>query len=310
MVGIVTGLGLGLERSSGWILGSKGMLGNAGFGRYGENVYVNAATGNLAITRTDEILIGQGPDSVLTRVYNSLAGGDADNNDHWRMSAQRQITTITGTLNTSGSTVKRIDWDGSDELYTYDTSLSCYTFTGGPGAKDKLAYVSDDGTGHPAWIWTDGSTQQTEHYTLISNGSDTYFARLDTLKDTDGNKITYTYAGTAATDMLTVVTTTPTTGTAEYTDLLWSGTNLTALETHLQDGTRLTRTLYTYDGENRLSTVTTDLSSNDNSISDGKAVTTTYTYTDSTSKLVASISQTGGALLVIAYTTQRKRSQV
>lgn len=60
MVAIMTGTGLGLERVSGMVLGSRGQLGAASFGRYGENVTVNAATGNLVISRTDEILIGLG----------------------------------------------------------------------------------------------------------------------------------------------------------------------------------------------------------------------------------------------------------
>ena len=72
MVAVVTGTGLGVENSSGWVLGSRGQLGSASFGRFGENVYVNAATGNLAINRTDEILIGQGPDDAIARTYNSL----------------------------------------------------------------------------------------------------------------------------------------------------------------------------------------------------------------------------------------------
>jgi len=75
MVAIVTSAGLGLDRNSGLVLGSRGQLGSAAFGLYGENVTVNAATGNLVIDRTDEILIGQGPDSAIARSYNSLGDG-------------------------------------------------------------------------------------------------------------------------------------------------------------------------------------------------------------------------------------------
>ena len=67
MVGIVSGQGLGLERSSASILGSRGQLGWASMGRGGDNVFVNATTGNLVITRQDEFLLGLGPDIGINR---------------------------------------------------------------------------------------------------------------------------------------------------------------------------------------------------------------------------------------------------
>src|SRR5215469_2714208 len=112
MVAIVTGNGLGLERSSGLVLGSNGQLGSAAFGRYGEDVTVNAATGNLVIGRTDEILIGQGPDSVISRSYNSLGSSSGlGTNDNWQLNDERHVTGLTGTVNTAGSTITLIDWD-------------------------------------------------------------------------------------------------------------------------------------------------------------------------------------------------------
>src|ERR1700744_5423354 len=114
MVAVITGAGLGLDRSSSFVLGSRGTFGNSSFGRYGENVTVNAATGNLMIDRTDEILIGQGLDDVLSRSYNSLGTSDDDNGDNWRLNAERLVAGLTGTVNTSGSTVTRTDGDGSE----------------------------------------------------------------------------------------------------------------------------------------------------------------------------------------------------
>lgn len=64
MVSVITGAGLGLERGSGLVLGSRGQLGSS--------VTVNAANGNLILQNQDEILIGLGPDVILTRSYNSL----------------------------------------------------------------------------------------------------------------------------------------------------------------------------------------------------------------------------------------------
>ncbi|MEJ0027174.1 MAG: LysM peptidoglycan-binding domain-containing protein [Rhizomicrobium sp.] len=280
MVAIVTGMGLGLERSSGWVLGSRGQLGSSSFGRYGENVTVNGATGNLMIDRTDEILIGQGPDSAVSRAYNSLGALNDDNGDNWRLNAQRQVTNLTGTVNTAGSTVTRTDWDGSDEIYTYNATLGAYVCYQGSGAYDTLSFAAN------VWTWTDGSSRHVDTYDASNGG------RITATRDVDGNQLTYAYTGS----LLTRVTTQD----GEHTDLTWSGNNLTQIATTLSGGATLTRTRYTYDASNRLSTVTTDLSPEDNAIADGKTVVTTYTY-DGTSKRVASISQTGGAHLAITY---------
>ena len=72
MVAIVTSGGLGLDRSSALVLGSRGLVGQPGLGRANDNVYVNGATGNLLIQNTDETLFGLGIQSdVVARTYNS-----------------------------------------------------------------------------------------------------------------------------------------------------------------------------------------------------------------------------------------------
>ena len=63
MVSVVTGSGAGLVGSKD-VLGSAGELGNAGTGRAGERLTVNAANGNLVVQDRDEYLVGVVPTSM------------------------------------------------------------------------------------------------------------------------------------------------------------------------------------------------------------------------------------------------------
>lgn len=279
MVAIFTGAGTGYERGSGNLLGGVGTLGSAALGRSGEQVMLNAATGNLLITQRDEFLVGRGPDAVVNRTYNSLGDLSDDNHDNWRQSTQRQIRDLTGTVNTWGSTVKRVSGDGS--IVTYAWNGSKYQTTAGAGAHDALTY---DGT----WRWTDGDSQTVEVYGGPAN-------QISQLTDTSGNTITYSYSGGQLADV--------TTSNGERIHYAWSGNNLVEIQTVYNDaGTwkQLTRTRYEYDGYNRLVTVAVDLTPEDNSTSDGNRYVTSYTY-HGTSKLVASIAQTDGTRLDIGY---------
>ncbi|AHE55635.1 DUF6531 domain-containing protein [Sphingomonas sanxanigenens] len=294
MVAIVTGSGLGLERGSGFVLGSRGMLGDAATGRMGENVTINAATGNLVIQRKDEILIGRGPDNVLARTYNSLGGMTDDNGDNWMMSAQRRIV-----VDSTANTVTRFDWDGSSSVYGWDSGANAYVSKAGAGAFDTIRQVSG------VWTWTDGPTQTTETYDMTKGGN------VTATRDTDGNTLTYTYN---AAGQLTRVTT----ADSDYTELVWSGSNITQLVTYYRSDssvptkTAMTRTHYTYDAQNRLKTIITDLTPLDNSISDGEVVTTTYTYDDGPgandySRRITRISESGGATIDITYTADKTK---
>jgi YD repeat-containing protein len=274
MVAIVAGKGTGLERSSAFVLGSQGQLGSSLQGRGGDGVFVNAASGNLVITRQDEFLIGLGPDAAISRTYNSLATvGDGDNNDKWQASLYRRI------IGTDGdATVTRVDWDGSETIYT-KVSAHNYICKDGDGAYDTLVY------GGSQWTWQDGDSRIRDIYN--SSG------KLTSTSDLDGNSLTYTYTGALITRV--------TTQNGEYTNLTYNGSNqLTDLVTYY-DATHLTRVFYTYDGSGRLEKVKVNLDPTDNSSSTGANYETTYTY-HSTSNRVASISQTDGSLLTIGYT--------
>jgi YD repeat-containing protein len=261
------------------VLGSAGRLGSSATGQAGDNVAVNAASGNLVIQNTDEMLIGLGlaGNDVLSRTYNSQGTFTANG---WQESTQRQVSGLTGTVNTAGSTIQHTAWDGSVVTYTYNTTLGAYTAKEGDGPVDTLSFA---GT---TWTWRDGATRATETYDSANGG------RIATRADLDGNTLTYTYTGA----LLTKVTTQD----GEFTTLSYTGTNLTQVTTTLSGGATLTRVRYGYDASNRLTTVTVDLSPGDNAITDGKTYVTTYGY-DGTSSRVASITQSDGSSLQIGY---------
>ncbi|MCJ2186968.1 GH-E family nuclease [Novosphingobium beihaiensis] len=284
MVAIFAGNGLGLQTGSGSLLGANGLLGKSALGRGNEQVFLNATNGNLMLSRQDEFLVGRGPDLGISRTYNSKASWDGDNGDNWQQSTTRRLFSLTGTINTSGSTIQRTAADGSVSTYTWNGSA--YQSTDGSGAYDKLTYSGG------VWTWTDGSTQAKETYAAY--GSEW---RITEAKDIDGNKLTFTYSA----NKLTKVTT----ADGSYVSYTWSGNNITQIVTGYTDlatssSKTLTRVRYTYDTSNRLITATTDLSPRDNSIADGKVYTTSYTY-QGTSRRVSTISQTDGSYVSITY---------
>ncbi|MES2442158.1 MAG: LysM peptidoglycan-binding domain-containing protein [Pseudomonadota bacterium] len=292
MVAIVTGKGPGLETGSGSVLGGRGTLGSAATGRSDESVYVNAATGNLVVSDTDEMLVGVGPDAAISRTYNSLGTWDGDNDDYWRASAYRRVFGLTGGsgYGTAGSTVKRTDWDGSEVTYSwsanyFSTGVGAYVATDGAGAHDILVKAST------VWTWTDGGSGITESYDDSNSG------RITARTDRDGNAVAYSYTGA----LLTRVTT----ADGGYTSLVYGGTGglqLQYLETHSTSPTATTtRVFYEYDGSDRLSKVKVNLAPGDNSSSTGANYETTYTY-DGASQRVASIAQSDGTLVEFGYT--------
>jgi YD repeat-containing protein len=288
MVGIFTGSGTGYERGSGALLGAAGLIGSSALGRGGEQVFVNGATGNLLVSRQDEFMVGLGPDVGISRTYNSLGNFSDENGDNWRQSTDRVLVHFTGSANKEGSTITRRTSDGSELVYRW-RSGSTYENVDGAGATDTLV---NQGT---QWVWTDGATGETETYS--ANGDQW---RITAKSDTSGNSLSFHYVG----DKLQYVESADG-GQVQYD---WDGNNIAAIVTS-SHGSVLTRTRYTYDSYNRLSSVVTDKTPEDSSITDGKVYTTTYTYVG-TSKLVASISQTDGSYVEFAYDSSSRVTSI
>ena len=164
MVAIVAGQSFGLGQTSARTLGSGGVFGNPAAGYLGSSFFVNAATGNVIIQNQDEVLTGVGQDLVLSRTYNSLGLLDDDNGDNWRESTQRMVAGLTGTIGTAGSTITRIDWDGSRQVFTWDAAKSAYVFRDPAGSFDRLTF--DAGTNR--WSWTDGDSRVTVSHAIAS----------------------------------------------------------------------------------------------------------------------------------------------
>ncbi|MCB5426409.1 LysM peptidoglycan-binding domain-containing protein [Altererythrobacter sp. CC-YST694] len=291
MVAIFTGLGAGFTRGSGNLLGGAGQIGSSLLGRGGESVSVNAASGNLLVSHQDEFLVGLGPDVAIARTYNSLGdAGDRDNGDNWQQNTTRRVFGLTGTLNSAGSTVSRLGADGAVVVYGWDAARSAYVTRDGSGAFDRLEMNGSE------WVWTDGDSQAKEYYEAAVVAGE---YRIRAAADIDGNALTFTYL--AGTDLLDKVTT----ADGAWTQYSWTGNAITQIVTGYTDlatstAKTLTRVRYGYDGQGRLETVTTDLTPDDNSVSDANTYLVTYTY-DGTSNRIASIAQTDGSLLQIAY---------
>jgi len=319
MVAIFVGQGAGFTRGSANLLGGAGLLGSGSLGRAGENISVNAATGNVLITQQDEFLVGRGLDIGISRTYNSLAQmSDGDNGDKWQQSTTQRVFGLTGTLNTTGSTISRLGGDGSVIVYSYATigGTAAYWTTDGDGAHDKL--VKSGAT----WVWTDGSSQVVETYEATVANPTTDF-RIKERKDTDNLKLTFAYVDT--TDKIERVTTSnhglanAATGTEQsYVDYIWdtiNPDNLASIVTGYTDfgdplnagddaNRTATRTSYTYESyvdgtvtKYRLKTVSVDLTPENTG--DSSSFVTTYSY--NATNCVTRIQTTDGVDFNIDY---------
>lgn len=285
MASVIAGESLGVLNSSLLVLGQRGQLGGASHGAAGERVYVNAATGNLVLQRQDDLLVGAGIDLSALRTYNSQGLLDDDNGDNWRLGLYRRVYGVAGGsgVNTADSTVRRVDADGSEAVYTYDVASAKYLSLAGEGAQDSLAY----NTTTQEWTWTDGSTGAVERYDAQQGGRITHA--------TDRNNRTLTYAYHATSGLITSVS-----NGEESIQLTYSGTNLTEVRTQKENDAYVTRARYAYDGSDRLITVEIDLTPEDNATTDGAKFLVNYTY-DGTSRRIATMTQSDGTSLAFQY---------
>ena len=289
MVAIVSGTGLGLFNTSREILGEQGSVGNATLGQGSESIHVNAATGNLIIQQSDEMLFGSGLDLNLIRTYNSQGLVDGDNNDNWRISARTWLTNLPP--NVASGSITYVGADGAQTLYTYNLQANAFLSNNGNGAHDRIFYNNQG-----KWERVDGSTQVAEVYSYTTG-------LLESVRDADGNSTTYLYNGTLLTQINTL-TQDPTGSTAAWGQTVflgYNGNNLAQIMT-VSDGQIQIRTRYHYDANNRLRQVVVDLTPDMNVQTtdtnqdgllegvNGQSYVTTYTY-DGTSKRVASITQ-------------------
>lgn len=283
MVGIVAGNSLGLSSTSLSVLNGGVHNPSAAVGRGKDYAYVNSVTGNLVIQRNDDLIVGLGSDTSVLRTYNSQGQLDDDNADNWRIGFYRAIKSLTGTVNTAGSSVVRVDADGAETLYRYDSIRQAYISKDGAGAYDTLTFSDADSS----WTWNDGASTSVEIY-----GWDGTTGKLQTENDADGNLVSYAYNG----NLLTTVTN----ASGESTHLEYTGNNLTRIKNVYANGQESVLVRYQYDSLDRLSQVIVDLTPEDSSIADGKTYVTNYTY-DGDSHRVSSVIQSDGSALYVTY---------
>ena len=268
-------------------------MGAAQLGLLGDQVFVNASTGNLVLQHQDEFLAAAGLDVGVTRTYNSQGQFDDDNGDNWKMGVYRSVVGLTGNANEAGSTVRRIGGDGAAVTYRFDGGKGIYIAGGTGSADDILAFDASSGR----WTWTAGTTRVTEIYDATQGG------RLISVSDADGNRQDFHYG---ANGLLSEVVD----ASGETTYLHYDGSNLTSIEVRFTptptaaqpapSSVWMSRVRYEYDSSNRLSRVVTDLSPADNSIADGNVFWTSFSYEDG-SKRVSRVAQQDGSSLDITY---------
>ena len=282
MVAVISGQNLGLGFGKINNLNGQG-LGQPQVGQNGQEVYVNAANGNLVIQNQDSVLFDNGLDLGVLRTYNSQGQFSDGDGPNWMSGAAAKSVTVSGTLGAAGSSVTRTDQDGSQTVYSWNSARQLYLDNQGSAAANTLGLVNGQ------LVWTSG--------TGLSETYDAGSGKLLTTADPDGHQVVYTYNSDG-----TLAAAVSDSGDGTFYD--YANGQLTDIRTKTQNaqGNWQTQTgvYYTYDSQNRLSTFTVDLSPADNAVADGNVYTTTYTY-DGASNRITGITQSDGTSLSFTY---------
>jgi YD repeat-containing protein len=282
MVAVVAGNGLGLFNASLNSLGGVGGFGQGGLGQAGGQAMVNASNGNLVLRFTDEQLSAMGQDLFHTRTYNAqgaLTDGDADG---WRWEGERKVV-LSGTRNTTGSSVVRTTGDGHETRYAWNGSA--YKSNEGDGAHDSLAWDAANGQ----WVWSEGSTHMVERY-------DGATGRIASMTDRSTVMTSYSYDTNGR-----LAAVKDNVSGQELVLIYNAAGKLARLDTRTAQGGALTQQVYYgYDTLGRLTSVSTDLTPTDNSIADGNVYTSTYAY-DANTFRIARVSQSDGSAASFTY---------
>ncbi len=281
MVAIVSGSSLGISLTS-FAAGQSSLTGSTALGRTGQQVLVNSANGNLILQQNDDHLTSNGLDLFALRTYNSQGTFDGDgNDDNWRLGFFRSVDSLTGTVNSIGSTITRTDADGARAVYRYDGAA--YITTDGAGAHDSINFD----VANKQWRWTDGESRMVETYDWNERTG-----KLIKQHDASGNAVDFIYTGAQLTEVRSA--------SGEKQQLIYEGRNLAELRTVLQDGTTYTGVRYRYDQQDRLVSVVVDLTPADGSVADGNVYATAYSY-DGASSRIAGIHESDGTQASFTY---------
>ena len=177
----------------------------------------------------------------------------------------------------------RIAGDGSETLYRYNAAQQKYTSTDGAGAHDSLTYKASTST----WTWEEGSSLVREEYRSV-NGALLMVGQ----RDREGREIRFAHNGTGLVNRITDAS-----GQVMHID--YAGNRVTGVR--LISGGKTTQHVhYGYDSQNRLESVSVDLTPDDRKIADGQIFKTTYKY-HGNSERVSEVRQSDGSVQSFGY---------